>query len=49
MAKRYEARGGGYENQEGSKNKPEKGAPQKKSDDKKDGKKSGGSKKKDEK
>jgi hypothetical protein len=37
LSKRYEAQGGGYKNQEGSKNKPKKGAPEKKEegDDKK--------------
>ena len=39
LSKRYEARGGGYKNQEGSKNKPKKGAPEKKDDGRKKGKK----------
>ena len=36
ISQEYEKRGGGYENEPGSKNEPTKGAPQPKSDDKKD-------------
>ena len=35
LAKEYEAHGGGYENQPGSKNEPKAGAPQAKSESKK--------------
>lgn len=33
MSRRYEAQGGGYKNVPGTKNKPEKGAPEKKGED----------------
>ncbi|KAL1881277.1 hypothetical protein Daus18300_001129 [Diaporthe australafricana] len=35
LAKEYEKQGGGYENEEGSKNEPKKGEPEPKSDSKK--------------
>lgn len=34
LAKEYEKQGGGYENEEGSKNEPKKGEPEPKSDSK---------------
>jgi len=37
LAKEYEKRGGGYENEAGSKNEPQKGAPRAKSEQKKQG------------
>lgn len=48
LSKEYEARGGGYENEGGSKNEPKKGTPEPKSDQKKEKEVKGSSKKKSE-
>lgn len=49
LSKEYEAKGGGYENESGSKNEPKKGTPEPKSDSKKDKEVKGSSKKKEDK